>query len=670
MPCFAEPVRPPAQLKSEGATLTRPRAAAPAPAPLPERLRSGAEALGGFSLADVRVHRNSPEPAKLGALAFARGGDIHLGPGQEQHLPHEAWHVVQQKQGRVQATGRIGGIATNSDARLEDEADTMADRVTSRFPSVPEVQSHPAASLRETPQFPTRAIAQRRRVPDQKALNAALPYDDRFHPGRHLPAFQGTARLLSRAWGDLAFQQAGSAPGVISLTPTTLGASLQANVQTQMANLPNPADRLSWINEADLLNKLSASTRETLLQMAEILRQTGAATLGHPEGIGVKADAPSEKANLKVLLDRANDIFDRIEAGNFDVGLTQVFGQRRLGKVKRRYKKGRIALNNIVNAHIAARSSKTYSSKSQRIPTEEGGVFTDRSGYYQEVRKAGEAGTSEKLFLFLGLIQDPSSDTALLTTIHEAVHAGNIDVDDKGYLGTPGFDSLSPRERLGNAAHYEVIPERFLKTTDANTDPASIPASPSSGTTTPVTSLSVKQAAALRGASEKFRKAWTAGMRLHELLISLFLDPTKWGKRHAKRLPYWSGLEGLTIHQRRRDSDSSYAPAFRGVTIIDIGLSEGLVRKVVMGMEGTKNFGPAIAASQDLPSETTDVPLRNRIMSNVLSTYCGSITGSVGRDLCVVLRLAAAEAYNTDEEFLANGGANTFDTEPCPPNED
>ena len=29
------------------------------------------------------------------ALAYAQGSDIHLAPGQEQHLPHEAWHVVQ-----------------------------------------------------------------------------------------------------------------------------------------------------------------------------------------------------------------------------------------------------------------------------------------------------------------------------------------------------------------------------------------------------------------------------------------------------------------------------------------------------------------------------------------------------------------------------------------------
>lgn len=131
MPCFAEPVRPPAQLKSEGSTpaLTRRTVAeaapAVAPAPLPAPLRSGAEALGGFSLADVRVHRDSPEPAKLGALGFARGSDIHLGPGQERHLPHEAWHVVQQKQGRVTATTQLKAIGIDDDAALEAEADRL-----------------------------------------------------------------------------------------------------------------------------------------------------------------------------------------------------------------------------------------------------------------------------------------------------------------------------------------------------------------------------------------------------------------------------------------------------------------------------------------------------------------------------------------------------------------
>ena len=94
---------------------------------LPPRLRAGVEALSGFAMDDVRVHRNSSEPEKLGALAFTRGAEIHLGPGQEEHLPHEAWHVVQQKQGRVQATTQMKGAAINDDAGLEREADRMGE---------------------------------------------------------------------------------------------------------------------------------------------------------------------------------------------------------------------------------------------------------------------------------------------------------------------------------------------------------------------------------------------------------------------------------------------------------------------------------------------------------------------------------------------------------------
>lgn len=71
---------------------------------LPDQLKSGVESLSGHSLDDVTVHYNSPQPAQLNALAYAQGTDIHVAPGQEKHLPHEAWHVAQQKQGRVQPT--------------------------------------------------------------------------------------------------------------------------------------------------------------------------------------------------------------------------------------------------------------------------------------------------------------------------------------------------------------------------------------------------------------------------------------------------------------------------------------------------------------------------------------------------------------------------------------
>jgi hypothetical protein len=93
---------------------------------LPVDLKSGVELLSGMSMDHVEVHYNSSQPAQLQAHAYAQGSDIHLAPGQDQHLPHEAWHVVQQAQGRVQATLQLkDGVAVNDDQELEREADVM-----------------------------------------------------------------------------------------------------------------------------------------------------------------------------------------------------------------------------------------------------------------------------------------------------------------------------------------------------------------------------------------------------------------------------------------------------------------------------------------------------------------------------------------------------------------
>ncbi|MFC1747787.1 DUF4157 domain-containing protein [Pseudomonadota bacterium] len=92
---------------------------------MPDSLKSGVEALSGMDMSDVRVYKNSNKPAQLNALAYAQGNDIHLGAGHEQHLAHEAWHVVQQRQGRVKPTTQMAGVQVNDDVSLEKEADAM-----------------------------------------------------------------------------------------------------------------------------------------------------------------------------------------------------------------------------------------------------------------------------------------------------------------------------------------------------------------------------------------------------------------------------------------------------------------------------------------------------------------------------------------------------------------
>jgi len=96
---------------------------------LPDNLKSGIENLSGYCMDDVQVHYNSDKPAQLQALAYTQGTDIHVGPGQEKHLPHEAWHVIQQMQGRVQPTMQLQGVNVNDNEGLEREADVMSSEV-------------------------------------------------------------------------------------------------------------------------------------------------------------------------------------------------------------------------------------------------------------------------------------------------------------------------------------------------------------------------------------------------------------------------------------------------------------------------------------------------------------------------------------------------------------
>lgn len=93
-----------------------------------DNLKAGIEDLFGFAMDDVRVHYNSPEPATVQALAYTQGTDIYVAPGQEQHLPHEAWHVAQQMAGRVEPTTEVSGLPVNDCIELEHEADVMGAR--------------------------------------------------------------------------------------------------------------------------------------------------------------------------------------------------------------------------------------------------------------------------------------------------------------------------------------------------------------------------------------------------------------------------------------------------------------------------------------------------------------------------------------------------------------
>ena len=123
------------QRKADMANNAAQRAEAPRPnnTGMPDDLKSGIESLSGFSMDDERVHYNSSKPATVQALAYTQGTDIHVAPGQEKHLPHEAWHVAQQMAGRVSPTTNINGMPVNDNAALEHEADVMGEKAIQKI---------------------------------------------------------------------------------------------------------------------------------------------------------------------------------------------------------------------------------------------------------------------------------------------------------------------------------------------------------------------------------------------------------------------------------------------------------------------------------------------------------------------------------------------------------
>ncbi len=79
---------------------------------IPDTVRGRMEAALGADFGDVRLHE-SPTARAMGAEAYTQGSEIHLAPGHgdlgshrgQELLGHELAHVVQQRAGRVPASG-------------------------------------------------------------------------------------------------------------------------------------------------------------------------------------------------------------------------------------------------------------------------------------------------------------------------------------------------------------------------------------------------------------------------------------------------------------------------------------------------------------------------------------------------------------------------------------
>lgn len=114
---------------------------------LPFRIKHAVERRSGFSMDDVRVEYNAMLPGTVGANAVTKGSRIAVAPGQEHHVAHEAWHVVQQKLRRARADFDRNGHAISTDAALEREADAFGEETTRSVGAIPSLDTIPLRSV-------------------------------------------------------------------------------------------------------------------------------------------------------------------------------------------------------------------------------------------------------------------------------------------------------------------------------------------------------------------------------------------------------------------------------------------------------------------------------------------------------------------------------------------
>ena len=290
-----------------------------------------------------------------------------------------------------------------------------------------------------------------------------------------------------------------------------------------------------------------------------------------------------------------------------------------------------------------------------------GAIEVDPSGYSEEEGVAGQTAPGGPIQLLTEMISNPTKPDSIITLMHECAHAAIADVDDKGYIGSPGFVSDTEDVKLTNAAHFEVVPariiakERSIKLAQAFEGQTFVPVVLDKATPGGVTAEARKQAS---GALEL---AWQVASNLHTIEFRFtYNSPSLWdsGTGRAKAsdyLPFWSKVENLTIHERLPRIRSTVTPGFHEatapVTEIDLALSEEVVHSLGTAFDNVPEDDAELTkliTEAKLPADvardrmSTVLKQRDLIIELVCQHRVGGVTSPLGeRDLRAVLALAA-----------------------------
>ncbi|MFZ1025391.1 MAG: DUF4157 domain-containing protein [Limnoraphis robusta] len=288
---------------------------------LPDHLKAGIENLSGYSLDNVRVHYNSSKPAQLQALAYAQGTEIHVAPGQEKHLPHEAWHVVQQMQGRVKPTMQMKGVQINDDGGLEKEAEVMS-QALNNFNTEDQRKTtsvlFPKTKIfqRQVPRYGTETS---KPIPETGSYKARGGQNEIFNKGIHLRkffSFGSKTRLEVLSKSNL--QKVGNLP----VTART-GIGVQMNVEGIQLD-----HEYSWDNITNAMQNNNANSNRTFdytLWDAKMYYNDQSNLIPQPAGVNAAAGAQGVRRIQEIHAYIAEEI-GRVSRAwlNYQAGITAI----------------------------------------------------------------------------------------------------------------------------------------------------------------------------------------------------------------------------------------------------------------------------------------------------------------------------------------------------------
>jgi hypothetical protein len=468
-------------------------------------------------------------------------------------------------------------------------------------------------------------VVQCRRVPEGTALSSVLPVAGSTDQAAHE---RGLLRVLRRAWD--------------SLDPAD-----KATVKTAAAGFG-----ITGADDAALFAALAAGSRPKLLRFAEEIRKVKPSfQLGDPALIDVGArPGTADAANITTLVSGADALLNTIAGGSRDADVKKVFGAANVATAKAKYAAARTRMNALKSANK---------------------IVTDRSGYSAEVGLGGLS-NSAQISVSPGTIDNPTEKESVITLIHESMHAGNPgDVKDPVYIHQPGFKTAAEGDKLKNAAHFEVVARRMLGAAFSFGSETFVPAGTTVGGVSAPARTPKEQA--IDQATKTFTLGWTAGLNLHKLFLRAFKTPSEWstldlktafsgaesGAHFEDTLPFWSKVENLTIHRRTGINPASANLAYRPVSVIDMALSEGLIRKLAIGIFNVPKDPAAVTTLETAadaaqvtkigtgPSGEADV-----LLELVRDSATKEITGSRDRDIRAIKRLAAAASASGFSDYL------------------